>query len=430
MKYQFIIFCISIIGLLNSCVPVSTSSNTYDKELIYDNVNYELNVGMVQLFPYNKNLRSDLENPAVVVNNQEGFYLQFDLFQDNYTNMNVRYIHCNRDWLPSNLADIRFLEDYNSFTINNYQYSANTREPYVQYSIRLPTPKISGNYLIVVSNTQSDRDIILSRRALVYEQSAATSGKVNMSSTVRTRDLNQQISFSISYQEFKNINPLQDIYVVLLQNHNWKVSINGLKPTLIRHDQKYLEYRHFNSENDFPGLNEFRYFDLRSIEYRGMNVLDIQKEESKISAFLGADKPRTGLAYSQLIEDLNGNYFLVNSDPGDSQLQSEYSDVYFELISEPIEGTVYVAGNFNNWQLNSQNQMQYNDGRGSYRCKIKLKQGYYDYMYWVDSNSLKPNYLEGNHFQTGNDYEVLVYFRDPARNFDELVGYKSIKSNF
>ncbi|MFY0601883.1 MAG: DUF5103 domain-containing protein [Cyclobacteriaceae bacterium] len=424
-------FIILISGwLINSCVPVSNTTYTPDKKLIHDNVNYESKVGMVKLFPFSHNLQSDLENPVLNINNSDGFFLEFDLFEENYSNLNARFIHCNKNWSPSNLADIRFLDQYNSFTINDYQYSANTRHQYVKYGVRLPTPKISGNYLVVVSSASNDQDIIFSRRVLVFENNIGVNGSVKMSTSVAKRNANQQVDFNLSYKNLQNVNPLQDFHVAILQNHNWKVAIQGLKPTLIRHDQSYLEYFHFNSENNLMGLNEFRYFDLRSIDFRGMNVSNIQKNENSVIAFLGLDKPRTGLAYSQLIEDLNGNYFLVNSDPGDSQLQSEYVDVIFELMTDQIDGKVFVAGQFNNWQLTSQNNMTYDAKRNSYRAKIRLKQGYYDYMYWVDSENLPINHFEGNHFQTDNDYEILVYYRNPINNFDELAGYKALKTNF
>lgn len=430
MKYHLLSLFTLPVLILTSCVPVSTTSSITDKKIIYDNVNYEENVGMVQLFPFSQNLQSELENPVLEIGNENGFLLQFDLFEENYSSLNVRYIHCNKDWTPSGLSDIRFLNEYNSFAINTYQYSSNTRKSYVQYSVQLPAPQISGNYLVVASYSNSNDDVIFSRRALVYDRTANAQGDIQMSSSVMDRKTQQQVAFSINYSGLNNVNPLRDIYVVLLQNHNWDVAIEGLKPTLVRHDESYLEFYHFNSENNFPGANEFRYFDLRSIDFKGMNVANVNKEGDRVLAFLGADKPRGSLAYSQLIQDLNGNYFLVNSDPGDSQLQSEYVDVYFELKSDKVDGEVFVTGRFNNWARTPENRMIYAPERNSYRGKILLKQGYYDYMYWVESPSLKPGYFEGNYFQTTNDYEILVYYRDPINNFDQLIGYKSIKSEF
>ena len=53
---------------------------------------------------------------------------------------------------------------------------------------------------------------------------------------------------------------------------------------------------------------------------------------------------------------------------------------------------------------------------------------YYDYMYAVQSETLPYDYFEGSNFQTQNNYEILLYYRSPARNYDELIGYKRILS--
>jgi len=57
-----------------------------------------------------------------------------------------------------------------------------------------------------------------------------------------------------------------------------------------------------------------------------------------------------------------------------------------------------------------------------------LKQGFYNYEYWGDSPD-DPNQIEGDHFQTENMYEVLVYYRPFQPMADLLVGYFVIPVN-
>ncbi len=425
-KTTSILISLSFI-MLTHCFPVSTSTSTISKTLVYDDHNYEPIVGLSEVYPYSPLIDNDLENAVVEVGNEMGFYLQFDLFQENYIPLNVRYIHCNADWTPSNLPAIRFLDQYNLFNIENYNYSVNTRKPYVQYSMRLPTPKISGNYLLVISRGTNDKDYLLTRRVLVFSNDVSTQANVSLSKMVRDRSTHQQIDFSLNYGRLKDAIPSRDLSVVILQNHRWDQALKDLTPTLTRPDQSMLEYRHFNGENTFPAGNEFRFFDLRSIDFRGMNVANVQKEDSRILAFIGLDKPRTNLAYSQL-NDINGRFYLVNSDPGDSQLMSEYVDVYFELQTKKLNGDIYLIGRYNQWAKNTSNLMHYDESRSSYRTKLQLKQGYYNYAYSLESESNPESYIENSHFQTINEYEILVYFRSPYNNFDELVGYQSLKS--
>ena len=428
MKNRLLTIIFVLIIALTQCVPVHTNTSSLSKILRYEDHNYENSVGLSEIYPFSPSLNNDLENPIVEVNDENGFYLQFDLFQESYTPLNVRYIHCNADWQPSRLTPIRYLDEFNSFNIENYSYSVNTRKPYVQYSIQLATPKISGNYLVVVSRGSNDNDYLLSRRVMVYTNGVTTESKVVISKLVKDRNTHQQIDFTLNYGRIKDVIPSRDLSVVMLQNHRWDEAIRTLSPTRVIPDQFTLEYHHFNGENTFAGINEFRFFDLRSIDFRGINVANVQKEDTCILAYVEMDKPRTNRAYS-LNNDINGRFYTVNSDPGDSQMMNEYVDVYFELKSDKIAGDVYVLGRYNQWRKNSENLMQYDPARNSYRAKLQLKQGYYNYMYWLDHATLPTYYLENAHNQTNNDYEILVYYRAPFNNYDELVGYEFIAAN-
>ncbi len=417
----------SIVIFISSCVPITPIGSSNDKQLVFDDRNYEVTVGMTQLFPTQTNSQSTISYP-VISNTDPGLTIQFDLMEENSSFLNARYIHCNADWTPSNLPDLQFLRVYNEFSINDYQYSENTIIPYVSYSTRLPSPQVSGNYLLVIYRENNREDIILSRRFIVYDQKSLISARVLRSNIVAQRNTHQQIDFSVKYQLETTPNPLQDFEVIILQNHNWKTKIEGLQPSQIRQDQKLLAYNLFTGENTFAGLNEFRFFDLRSIDYRGMNVAYMQKEPELINAFLGLDKSREGLAYSQLNRDLNGGYYLVNTDPTDSQLQSEYVNVHFNLEYPEIESEIYVLGSWNNWEMREKNKLYYNYGNESYQGSVLLKQGYYDYIYWAKGSNIPPYQIEGSHFETENKYEILFYYRNPFNNYDELIGYKMLSS--
>lgn len=423
MKYAQLI----ILGcFLYGCVPVTPSSTSSHKKLQYDDINYEFNIGMVQLYPVSNNEQATLDYPVIGLEGS-GLRLVFDLWEKNASYLNVRYVHCNADWSPSRLQDIQMLNSYNEFPVNDFEYSSNTRIPYVKYSVSLPTPMKSGNYILIVYRENDRDDIVFSRRFLVFDQKAKINVNVRASTSVADRYEYQQVEFDVAYRGLDHPNPLREFRVVLLQNHNWNTWIAGLKPTLIRNDRSYLEYRQFTGENNFPGLNEFRFFDLRSIDFRGMNVARISKQEDRISAYLGIDQSRGDQAYAQVINDFNGGFYLQNTDPNDDKTQSEYVNVHFEVESPQLESDVYIAGRYNNWKLGSKNKMTYSEDTKSYSGSVLLKQGYYDYFYWVDGTD--PYYvLEGSHYQTANDYEVLFYYRNPFNDYDELIGYRMVSS--
>ena len=76
------------------------------------------------------------------------------------------------------------------------------------------------------------------------------------------------------------------------------------------------------------------------------------------------------------------------------------------------------------YQLNDRNQLQYDATQGAYIGRILLKQGIYNYQFI--SNNPQNYTLEGNHAETENYYEVLVYFRKPGDRFDSLIGFQKI----
>ena len=85
---------------------------------------------------------------------------------------------------------------------------------------------------------------------------------------------------------------------------------------------------------------------------------------------------------------------------------------------------MYVSGAFNNWLFNNINLMEYNSPSGQYECTLLLKQGYYNYEYAFlkdGSTDGTASSFEGSHYETENDYMILVYYRNPQERYDRLI---------
>jgi hypothetical protein len=75
--------------------------------------------------------------------------------------------------------------------------------------------------------------------------------------------------------------------------------------------------------------------------------------------------------------------------------------------------------------------MSYNYDEGAYEILMYLKQGYYDYLFAFlkDGATVADETLaEGSHFETVNEYTVLVYHRPVGTRFDRLVGVRKLVS--
>jgi hypothetical protein len=60
-----------------------------------------------------------------------------------------------------------------------------------------------------------------------------------------------------------------------------------------------------------------------------------------------------------------------------------------------------------------------------------LKQGWYNYEYLFvkkGDKTVEPSLFEGNHYETENDYLILVYYRNPKERFDRMIGSLVVNS--
>ncbi len=420
----------AIIAIMG-CVPLDQASNNLttppsEKKLRLDNIQYEENIKTVRLFPLTTSY-DEVIQPAVIPLGSAGLILEFDQLFGDYQTYYARIIHCNHDWTKSRLNDIEFLAQYNEFPISNYQYSFGTRTSYVHYRWQVPPVKLPGNYVIKVYREGNEADLILTRRFMVFNNQVQFDATVNMSRGILERDMNQQIEFAINYPNLQVNNPLEDIKIVIRQNKRWDNALWGLKPTSMKTDISRLEYRYFNMENDFPGGNEFRFFDLRSVNTLGQNIGSIDRHENRINAFILKDVPNRNQGYG-LVRDINGEYVVGNLESDPPNVTSDYVFVSFFLESDAISNPIYVMGGLSNWQYGDHNIMGYNSELGGYQATILLKQGWYNYMYYVPDDTQAYRF-EGSYFETENLYEILVYYRALGTLYDQLVGYANIVHN-
>jgi hypothetical protein len=68
--------------------------------------------------------------------------------------------------------------------------------------------------------------------------------------------------------------------------------------------------------------------------------------------------------------------------------------------------------------------MQYDESVSAYICEAYLKQGYYNYQYLVvnqKTGAADEEGFEGNWYETGNEYQILVYYRPFGVRYDQLM---------
>ena len=414
-----------LVFLMGSCTPVtqsSVNSESNPKALRLIDIAYEADIKTVQLHPVNAPIE-----PAVTSMGKWDLLLEFDDLRTDRDTYYARVIHCNYDWTKSDLQDLDFMTLFNEFPITNNEFSVDTHIPYVHYWFNLPPVKIPGNYVLVVYRGSNKEDIILTKRFMVFDNLVTFTGERNLIGSGAIANLNQQLNFTVNYGNLEILNPMIDVHVNISQNHRWDNVIKDAKPSFVREIEKELEYRFFEESKMFSGGSEFRFFDLRSLNYPGRNVASVIKTKKPFEAYIDKDKSRRDEAYSQY-DDLNGAFNIDNLDYRDLAF-TNYVNVNFTLASPPVNGDVFVTGAFSNWNLNQENKMQYDSVQKTYTSKMLLKQGWYDYQYVVKSSQLPYYYFEGSHFETENYYEIFVYHRPYQPRADLLIGYLRLEKN-
>jgi hypothetical protein len=342
----------------------------------------------------------------------------------------------NKYWQPSKLDKLEYLEGIQEERITNYKNAFTTNVAYMHYTVVLPTETMrltkSGNYLLRVFEDNADKKVVLTRRFVVYEQIAPPIPQMTYSSTLKY-NTHHEMDITIDPKQFRIQNPINDIRVTIMQNGRWDNAISLMKPSYVQGEKIIFDYQDSIS---FAAGKEWRYVDLRSTRFRSERVMSIDKGDDTWDYVLRNDLDRSREPYL-IYPDLDGGYFIettdfINSD--DAALKADYVNTHFTLIrkTEVDEGDVYIYGALTDWKIDERFKLTYNESKRGYEGDVLLKQGFYNYNYIVvpyKTKKIDMETLEGNWYETENEYTLLVYFTPFGSRHDRVIGYYTFKSN-
>jgi len=372
--------------------------------------------------------------PIITLNGEDRLLITFDYLDYDVHYLRYSVTHCNADWQPSQLVESEYVSGFNYGDISDYAASEATYMHYSNYAFLLPNDDmqllVSGNYLLSVYE-QSDPDkILFQTRFCVSENTIGVHPSVTSRTDVEYNNRYQQVSFDVTYQPGQISDPYNELTAIVTQNSRQDNAVVVTRPLMVGVDKATFDH---NRDMIFAAGNEFRRFETVNIHSMNMGVKAIQYYDPYYHAILQEDMPRNEVQY--LYDQTQfGHYTIRNAEAyDDSAIEADYLITHFSLnTAGPIDGgSVWLYGEFLEGYPESVAQMKYDASTGCYTADVLLKQGAYNYLYlWLPDGSRVGNtaVIEGDHFETINEYLVRVYDRPSGERYDRLVGYGIVYS--
>lgn len=412
-KWLSLILTIFISGIIQQASALDTETKIF-------NPNFKtLKIGVLDHF---------LSPPIITLNAGDQIVISFDEIADDFRYLQYRLVHCNADWQPSQLLESEYTDGFNQENIDDYAFSNNTFVHYVNYKIVIPNqdcqPLVSGNYLIQIFPENETEEILLQARFSVVDPEISISGEATSRTDIGFNDQYQQVNFTITQNDYKCNDPYSDLIIVVSQNGRTDNAVTLRHPQRVEGNK--IIYEHIK-ELIFPSGNEFRRFETVRANYPGMNVDKTSYENDIYNAYLMTDHERASQPYIY-DQTQHGRYMIDEYNSTDPDLGADYIMTHFTLdIPEVMNADIYVSGELSQNSLNDRYKMIYNRNSNLYELSVPLKQGSYNYQYLAipHDSAIRigdTSLVEGNHYETINEYTIKVFQRTPVSRADKLIG--------
>lgn len=372
--------------------------------------------------------------PVIPLHGTQVLKFSFDDLTHEYRRYTYRITHCDAEGKPT--EDL-FESDYvtsgeEEEVVEGYEPSLNTTVLYTHYSFSIPNARMrplkSGNYLLTVSTENDEGDAVPVAQYCfgVVDAQVRIAPECTTNTDVDWNGTHQQISLTADLGQLPLRNAADEFRLVVMQNGRHDNLRYAPAPT--SQSAQVLRWEHCR-DLIFDAGNEYRKMEFLSNRYPGMHGESMQWFDPYYHNTLFADAPRRNYLYD---EDQDGISVVRCEQTATPETEADYALTHFTLQMPRLQGRdVYVNGRWASEGLSSRYKMHYNEQAGAYECNVLLKQGYYEYLYLTtgggDHSAGSTAPVEGNWFQTENEYSFLAYYRGVADRYWQLVGALSLK---
>lgn len=367
--------------------------------------------------------------PVLKLNSGETLNVSFDDLTHEYRRYTYKIEHCDAE---GNVSDELFESEYvncvdDEVVIDDYEQSENTTVLYTHYTFSLPNaqmrPLLSGNYRITVSTENNDGEMMPVLRTYfgVVDSQVGIYPTCSTNTEVDWNSSHQQLSLRIDASNLTLRDAENEVKVVVMQNRRLDNAI--INPRFTAQNGNSLLWEH-TRDLIFEAGNEYRKMEIISTRYPGMHGEGVRWIEPYYHYTIMADNERKHYLYD---EDRNGLYLTRYDGGGNADVQADYVLAHFSLNTLPMQNAkVYISGQWTGGTLNERYAMRYDVASDSYVADVLLKCGYYNYLYLTalskDWKRGTTSPIEGDYYQTENEYDILVYYRPTGGRYWLLVG--------
>jgi len=373
----------------------------------------------------------DVNSIPVLSSPRDLLTIDFDVQSEFSPNINIIFKFCDKNWNPTDNLFLANQGKNTAYTLNSFLLPTTVEEAKYHYTNTFPDKDgyvafpYSGKWKFFVVDSQDPTKIFAEGKFFVVK------ADVPLKVEAKRETLDDKTYFPpqlghvnwivVDAAPKEDYFPFQVDELEIVQNYLMDNSIRVLRNST---DQ--------NRVFEWDGGNKVRFIakDVRpGNEYRQTNIQDINIYNSK-----NVKAQFDGMEYSRFLllskRDNDGSFTL----PNPKDMYSTYMNVTFQVKPpEEIYGDIFLVGAFNDWQLSKKNKMNFNGDH--FELTLELKRGVYDYQYVVvngdysDVTNQDWYILEGNDWQTTNDYNIFLWYRDQEYGgYDRIIGYSKIQT--
>lgn len=376
-------------------------------------------------------------NPAnpelipVLSNPRDKLVIEFDVQSEYPPNINILFKFCDRNWKPTDNIFLLNQGKNTAYSLDYFSLPTTVEEAKYHYSNSFPDKNgyvsfpFSGKWKYFIVDSQDPSSVFAEGRFFVVKNEVQLQSKASRETLDDKTYYPPQLGHT--FWVTTEARPKDDFFpffideLEIVQNH---LLDNPFRVSRTSIDQ--------NRVFEWDGGSQIKFIakDVRpGNEYRQVNLTDINVFNSK-----NVKAQFDGMEYSRFLlgsrNDNNGSFTLKPA----KDMYSTYMNVLFQVKPpQEVYGDIYLVGAFNDWKLTDKNKMNFNGDH--FELTVELKRGVYDYQYVVVNGDYKDItnqdwiILEGNDWQTTNDLNIFLWYRDQEYGgYDRIIGYSKIQT--